>query len=313
MKKNLVSFSRSIVLFFRRTAVQKVTKVLSSILKYTFFAFVLILLYLPIMVIAIQSVNDSSQFYNFTGFTFQWWINVFTLNLSGELLVAIKTTLIVALVATLISTVLGTIISIGIHSLAKKKRQAMVLLNQVPILNADIITGLSLMVVFKLVMTLIPNIFGLGTLILAHVFFCMPYVILSVLPKLSELDENLYDAALDLGCHPASGIVKVIVPSISSGIFSGMLIAFTMSIDDFLISFFNTGDNGGLFDLGSNNLSTYIYGSYNRTGFDLSVYAYSTLLSLLVFIALAAVYIKSSVKKAKAEHKFSKSIKEPKI
>jgi spermidine/putrescine transport system permease protein len=105
----------------------------------------------------------------------------------------------------------------------------------------------------------------------------------------------------------------VIVPSISSGIFSGMLIAFTMSIDDFLISFFNTGDNGGLFDLGSNNLSTYIYGSYNRTGFDLSVYAYSTLLSLLVFVALAAVYIRSSVKKAKAEHRFPKRIKEQKI
>jgi spermidine/putrescine transport system permease protein len=296
IKNKMKSFSRAIVLFFRKKTVAKTTHMLGSILKYSFFVLVLLILYLPIVIIAIQSVNDSRQFYGFTGFTLQWWQNVLTLNMSEELMTAIATTLVVAFVATLIATVLGTIIAIGIHSLPKKKRQTMILFNQVPILNADIITGLSLMFIFKLIMNLIPGIFGLGSMIIAHVFFCMPYVILSVLPKLSELDENLYDAALDLGCKPAAGIAKVIIPAISAGIFTGMLIAFTMSIDDFLISFFNTGDNGGAFALGTNNISTYIYGSVNRIMAP-EVYAYNTLLSLGVFIALAVVYIRSSIKK----------------
>lgn len=292
MMSKIDSVFRPVVLFFRRPGVAKTMQVLGSILKYTFFVFVLILLYLPIGVIAIQSVNNSRQFYGFTGFTLEWWGNVLAFDLSTELQNAIVTTLLVAVVATLLSTVFGTIIAIGIHSLAKKKRRAMVLINQIPILNADIVTGLSLMFVFKILMNLFPDFFGLPTMILAHVFFCMPYVILSILPKLSELDENLYDAALDLGCHPASGIVKVIVPAVSSGIFTGMLIAFTMSIDDFLISFFNTGGIG----LGSNNLSTYINGSVLHI-MDTEVYAFSTILSFSVFVVLAVIYIRSSIKK----------------
>ncbi|OHE42250.1 MAG: hypothetical protein A2Y16_03730 [Tenericutes bacterium GWF2_57_13] len=249
------------------------------------------LMYLPIIVIAIQSFNESTGLiYQFTGFTFDHWKNVLTFNLDSSLMKAISTTLLVALLATGISTVLGTIIAIGIHSLPQKKRQGMVFLNQVPILNADIITGISLMFVFKIVAEVIPGVFGIPSLLIAHVFFCIPYVVLSVLPKLAELDDNLYDAALDLYCKPAVGITKVIIPAIMPGILTGMLIAFTMSIDDFLISFFNAGQ--------VNNLSIYIYGGYNRR-LAPEVYAYNTILSTVIIVALIAMYVSSSLKKRK--------------
>jgi len=200
------------------------------------------------------------------------------------------------------ATVAGTIFAIGIHSLSRKKRQGMVILNQVPILNADIITGISMMMVFRLLMNLIPDLFQFGfvTLVIAHIFFCIPYVVLSVLPKLSELDDNLYDAALDLGCTPAGGIVKVIVPAISSGILSGMLIAFTMSIDDYLISLFNAGQRG----IGGDNLSMYVYNAANRI-IEHEVYAFSSILSSGVFILLLAIYIHSALKKKSAERQKS--------
>lgn len=307
MKAKAVSFSRSVVLFFRRPKVEKAMGILASVVKYAFFVFVLLCLYIPIIIITIQSFNKTPQITAFAGFTWQYWENVLTWNIpSSAVETAILTTLVVASLSTLISTVLGTIVAIGIHSLSKKKRQGMVLLNQVPILNADIITGLSVLMVFNLVLNLFPDLFefGLGTLVIAHVFFCIPYVVLSVLPKLNELDDNLYDAALDLGCKPGKAIVKVIVPAISSGILSGMLIAFTMSIDDYLISLFNDGQRG----IGSENLSIYIYNAANRI-IEREVYAFSAILSLTVFLALMAVYIRSTVKKRRADHLVSKKQK----
>ncbi len=281
-----------ITLFFRRPDVEKVVGSIANLLKYAFFAFFMLLMYLPIFVIAIQSFNQSTGLiYQFNGFTFEHWMNVLTFDLDSSLAKAITTTLLVAVLATAISTVLGTLVAIGIHSLPKKKRQGMVFLNQVPILNADIITGISLMFVFKIVAELIPGVFGIPSLLVAHVFFCMPYVVLSILPKLAELDENLYDAALDLYCKPSAGIVKVIIPAIMPGILTGMLIAFTMSIDDFLISFFNAGQ--------VNNLSIYIYGGYNRR-LAPEVYAYNTILSTVIILGLVAMYVVSAAKKRAA-------------
>ncbi len=268
---------RDITLFFRKPIPKKILQTSISVLKYSFFVFVIFLLYLPIIIIAIQSVNESDSFYNFTTFSWKWYVELFQeLNLAdpGILGAAIQRTLFVAFLSTIISTILGTIFAIGIHSLTKKARQTMVFLNQVPILNADIVTGISLMLIFKLITFVLPNIFGLPTLLLAHIFFSIPYVVLSVLPKLAELDENLYDAALDLGCKPFQGMVKVIVPAIASGIFTGMLIAFTMSIDDFVISYFTTGN-------GFDNVSIWVYASIGRR-MSPSVYAYNTLLSTVV-------------------------------
>lgn len=294
MTSKVLSFSRKIVLFFRRPKVDKVVKTGGSVLKWTFFVLVIFMLYFPIIIIALQSFNNSQSMYDFTTFTFKWYGLIFS---ERSLSQAILNSLLVAVLATAISTVLGTIFAIGIHSLTKKKRQRMVLLNQVPILNADIVTGISLMLVFKVLMMVFPTIFGLTTMLLAHVFFCLPYVILSVLPKLSELDPNLYDAALDLGCKPAKGIVRVILPAISSGIFTGMLMAFTMSIDDFVISYFNTGQ-------GFENVSIWIYASIGRQ-MSPSVYAYNTAFSFLMILVLVMISVRGSIKKRRSITKFN--------
>ncbi len=294
MKERAVSFSRKVTLFFRRPKVEKTVDILGSILKYAFFAFVMMCLYLPIFLIAVQSFNKSNELTAFSGFTWQYWVNVLTFQVpSVKVEKAILTTLVVAVSATLLATILGTVVAIGIHALTKKRRQAMVIINQIPILNADIITGLSLAMIFKIFVDAMPDFFsfGLGTLIFAHVFFCIPYVVLSVLPKLGELDENLYEAALDLGCKPSAAIGRVIVPAIAPGILSGMLIAFTMSIDDYLISLFNKGQRG----IGAENLSIYVYNAANRT-IEHEVYAFSSILSITVFVVLIAVYVKSLLK-----------------
>jgi spermidine/putrescine transport system permease protein len=252
MKSTFSRLSRQITLFFRRPKVDKVVKVFSAIFKNGFFFLMMFLLYMPIIVIAIQSLNDSMNVNRFEGWTLRWYLEMFE---DAELMVAISNTLVTAFLSTLIATVFGTMFAIGIHSLNKKARSRMVFLNQIPILNADVVTGLSLMLIFKVLMNVFPDIFvpfpanalffGVSiTVLLAHVYFSLPYVVLSVLPKLSEIDPNLYDAALDLGSKPFDAVMRVIVPAIKAGIFTGMLMAFTMSIDDFVITFFVTGPGG---------------------------------------------------------------------
>jgi len=298
------AFFRKITLFLRKPVPRKIIKVASVIVKYLFFLFVIFILYLPIIIIAIQSFNQSESMYDFTNFSFKWYVDLIdelSLLNPGILGAAIQRTLLVAFLSTIISTIFGTFFAIGIHSLAKKARQRMVFLNQVPILNADIVTGISLMLIFRLFMIVFPTIFGFPTLLLAHIFFSIPYVVLSVLPKLAELDENLYDAALDLGCKPFKGMTKVIIPAISSGIFTGMLIAFTMSIDDFVISYFTTGN-------GFDNVSIWVYASIGRR-MTPAVYAYNTLLSMTVVVGLIGIYIFSAIKKKRNTSIKNKTIK----
>lgn len=240
---------------------------------------IILALYFPIFIIAVQSVNAGSGLSVFTTFTFDHYIHMFS---EGMFSNVVKNTLIVTLISTAISTVAGTLIAIGINSLPQKKRQKIILLNNIPLLNADIVTGISLMLVFSLLLPIFPYIFGLPTMILAHTFFTLPYVILSVLPKLKEMDPNMMDAATDLGVKPYKALVKVIVPAIKSGIFAGMLLAFTMSIDDFAISYFTTGN-------GFDNLSIWIYGSYGRKNLNPSVYAFSTSLTLITLFILLTI------------------------
>jgi len=246
-------------------------KPILKILAISFAILMIFMLYLPIIVIAIESVNSSVITSKFDSFTLSWYTNIFN---ESELLNAIKNTFIVSLIATSLATVLGTLFAIGIDKLPKKMKSKIVFLNNVPILNADIVTGFSLMLMFRFLMLLFPNIFGLTTLVLAHLFFTLPYVILSVLPKLKELDPNFIDAAMDLGIKPYKAIYLIVIPAIKAGILSGMLLALTMSIDDFVISFFNTG-------AGFDNLSIWIYGVLGRRNLTPSVYAFSTLLTLL--------------------------------
>ena len=218
----------------------RVKKISSILLKVVFIGIAVILIYMPIVVIALQSFNGSKNNEIFTEFSSKWYGGLFypegflegnDVQNASDLQEAIVNTLMVTTLSTIISTILGVIFAIGIHSLSRKKRQRMILLNNVPIINADIVTGVTLMIVFSIIFSEL----GFTSLLLSHIFFCIPYVVLSVLPKLSEIDNNLYDAAVDLGCNSVKAIWKVILPAIKSGIIMGMLLAFTMSIDDFTI------------------------------------------------------------------------------
>jgi spermidine/putrescine transport system permease protein len=213
-----------------------------------------------------------------------------------ELMQAIRNTFLVSSIATVLATFLGTFFAVGLYALSKKVRVIWMLLNNVPILNADIVTGFSLMLMFRLLMVVFPNIFGLFTLVMAHLFFTIPYVILSVMPKLKETDPNLMDAAMDLGIKPYKALIKVVIPAIKAGIFSGMLLALTMSIDDFAISYFNTG-------AGFDNLSIWIYAVIGRRNLTPSVYAFSTLLTMFTLVGLLTYQFLQKQKKGKKNEK----------
>ena len=264
-------------------------KTLFNIFNKIMVVVVILMLYLSIIIIAIQSVNSSVDIMVFNRFTLKWYKEIFY---HKALMEAISNTFIISISATILSTIFGTLIAVGINSLPNEKRQKLILFNNIPLLNADIVTGISLMVVFSLLLPIFPYIFGFPTLLLAHLFFTLPYVILSVLPKLKEIDPNMMDAATDLGVKPFKALRKVIIPAIKSGIFSGMLFAFTMSFDDFVISYFTTGN-------GFDNLSIWIYSSYGRKSLTPAVYAFSTLLTILTLIILGLIYVINKKKAVK--------------
>ena len=194
------------------------------------------------------------------------------------MLESIYYTIVVAVLATIISTVVGTIASIGLSKSRKVIKEVVTQVNNLPMLNPDIVTAIGLMLFFSTLN--IPT--GFGTLLLAHIIFCIPYVMLSIMPKLRQLDDNIAEAALDLGCTPFQALYKVIIPQITPGIVSGALIAFTMSFDDFVISYFVTGP-------GINNISTYVYSSVKRI--NPSVNALSSLIVFAITIVLILVNV----------------------
>jgi len=242
------------------------------LLSITIFAYSII--YFPIAYIMYLSFNESEKYYRFTQFGIKWYVEIFK---QSTLITAIENTLLVAVISTILATIIGTLTAIGINALRKKYRVRLMILNNVPVINPDIVTGISLM----LVLSLLPISFGMPTMLLAHIFFSIPFVVLSVLPKLKELDVNLFDAALDLGCTRFGAIIKVILPSIKTSIVAGALIAFTMSIDDFVISYFTTGN-------GFNNVSLWIYSRIGRRSFSPAVYAYNT---LIIFITITGLIV----------------------
>ncbi|MDL2211708.1 ABC transporter permease [Erysipelotrichaceae bacterium OttesenSCG-928-M19] len=239
----------------------------------------LAVLYIPILIICFLSFNDSLRPYEFSGFTLKWYSEIFA---EKTLYEAIINSWIIALFATAISTICGTFIAIRISKLKQKHRQTVMFLNNLPIVNADIVTGISLMIIFSI----LGLHFGKYTMLLAHIFFCIPFVVLSVLPRLKMMDENSYDAARDLGCTHLQAVFKVIIPAIKVGIISGALIAFTMSIDDFIISYYTTGD-------GFSNFSTWIYSRLNRRSFSPAAYAYNTIITFGLLIILIYINLNS--------------------
>ena len=220
---------------------------------------------------------------NWTGFSLELYKNVFGGGLNSSLMKAIQNTLSIGILAALLSTMLGTVSAIGIHNLYGRKRKVMTFLNDIPMLNPDIITGISLFILFIAV----GVSQGYTTILIAHVSFCTPYVILSILPKLRQLPANTYEAALDLGATPSQAMRKIIIPQIKPGIISGFILAFTLSIDDFAVTLFTKG-NGGI-----ETLSTYIYADARKGGLTPEIRPIMTLIFITVLILLIIINIRS--------------------
>ena len=231
--------------------------------------------YLPILYIIVFSFNDSRSLTKFSGFSLRWYEKMFA---DSTMMEAVLYTVIIAVIATVVATVVGTITAIGLSKSRKVVQKMVERINDLPVMNPDIVTAISLLMFFS-VLTVKK---GFGTLLIAHIMFCVPYVMLSVTPKLRSLDPNLIDAAMDLGATPFQALTKVIVPQIKPGIISGALIAFTMSFDDFVISYFTTGN-------GVNNISILVYTMSKRV--NPSINALSTIVILLITLVLGVVNI----------------------
>ena len=250
-------------------------------IKRFYLAIIFIFLYAPIVTLMVFSFNNSKSMGKWSGFTFKWYGELLH---NDTLMEALYYTILIALIASIVATIVGTITAIGIHNMKKKRRALLLSINNLPIINPDIVTGVALMCLF----IFLKFDFGFKTMLLAHISFDIPYVILSVLPKLMQLPDNTIEAAMDLGATPWYALRKVIIPQIKPGIFAGFLMAFTMSIDDFVISFFTTGP-------GVTNLSIEIY-SMARRGIKPEINALSTLMFVTVLALLLIVN-----KKKKAE------------
>ncbi|MBQ5778029.1 MAG: ABC transporter permease [Oscillospiraceae bacterium] len=240
---------------------------------------VLLFLYAPIVVLMVYSFNASKSRAVWQGFTFDWYIQLFS---NEAIMSALYTTLICGILAAFVSTVIGSSAAYGLGR-GRMAGSALVLsVAYIPMLNAEIVTGVSLMLLF----TLLGLDLGFLTMLIAHITFCIPYVILAVLPKVRQLDWSLYDAAQDLGCTPWASFWKVVFPELLPGIATGFLLALTMSIDDFIISFFTTGN-------GVSNLSISIYTMAKR-GIKPEINALSTIMFVVIFIILVIANIGSA-------------------
>ena len=235
----------------------------------------IIFFYLPILYMIIFSFNSGKSLTAFTGFSLRWYQHMME---SGDMMEALYTTFSVALLATAVSTVVGTITAIGLSKSRKVVRDLVVQVNNLPLMNPEIVTAIGFMLLF--ITFRVEK--GYLTMLLAHIAFCIPYVMLSVMPKIRSLDPNLADAAMDLGATPWQALTKVIVPQITPGIISGALIAFTMSVDDFIISYFVTGR-------GVKNLSIVVYTMSKRV--NPSINAVSTLVVVIITIALVLLQV----------------------
>lgn len=235
----------------------------------------IIFFYLPIAYMIIFSFNDGKSLTSFTGFSMRWYLHMLD---SSDMMEALSTTFSVAILATIISTIAGTIAAIGLSKSKKVIRHLMEQVNNLPVMNPEIVTAIGFMLLF--ITFRIEK--GYVTMLLAHIAFCIPYVMLSVMPKIRSLDPNLADAAMDLGATPWQALTKVIVPQITPGIVSGALIAFTMSVDDFIISYFVTGR-------GVKNLSIMVYTMSKRV--NPSINAISTLVVVIITILLVVINV----------------------
>ena len=253
-------------------------------LETLYMAIIFIFLYAPIGTLIVLSFNSSKSRSKWGGFTLEWYQKMFD---SSTIMSALQNTLTIAFLSALIATVIGVLVCIGINSLRKWQKNTILALNNIPMLNADIVTGLSLMLMF----VFFGVSLGYNTILLAHITFNIPYVILSVMPKMKQTNMSAYEAAQDLGANPIYAFFKVVFPDLVPGIISGFLLAFSMSLDDFIITHFTKG-------AGINTLSTLIYSEVRR-GIQPTIYALSTLIFVTVLILLLLVnFLPAKMEKA---------------
>lgn len=259
---------------------------LRRLLSQSYLWLLLVVLYAPILLIIIFSFTKSKVFGNWTGFTFALYENLFTgydrvaqVHVDPNLYHSIFYTVIIALIAATIATLLGTLAAIGIYNMRQRDRKAIQFMNSIPMINPDILTGISLFLLF----VFLGISRGLTTVIIAHVVFCTPYVVLSVMPRLTKMNPNIYEAALDLGATPFQALRKVMIPELWPGMLSGFILSITLSIDDFGVTFFTKG-SGGL-----NTLSTFIYADARKGGLTPELRPLFSLIFLTMFILLIII------------------------
>lgn len=259
---------------------------MNKALKRLYVILIFVFMYAPIVVLMIYSFNNSSSgaWAQWKGFTFKWYEKLFQ---DAQIMKALQTTLFVAVVSAIVSTAIGTLGAIGIHNMGRRARNIVMNVTYLPVLSSEIVMGISLMILF--VFLRVP--LGRYSLLLAHITFCLPYVIISVLPKLAQMDKNMYEAALDLGAGPLVAYRKVILPEIMPGIVNGFLLAITLSIDDFVVSFFTAG-------AGATNLSIYIYSAVSKR-YNPAINALSTIMFVVIFLLLVIVNFRTGRKEKK--------------
>jgi len=248
-------------------------------LKRIYLIIIFVFLYAPVLTLIVFSFNDSKSRGHWGGFTLKWYGQLFK---DRQVMSSLYNTIIIALLSALVATIAGTAAAVGIHSMKKVLKSFVMNLTYLPVVNPDIVTGISLMILF----VFIKLDLGFTTLLLAHITFNIPYVVLSVLPKLKQLNKHMYEAALDLGAKPLYAFFRVILPEIMPGVVTGFLLAFTLSLDDFIISFFTTGS-------GVSTLSITIY-SMARLGVSPKINALSALMFIVVLVLLLIVNKRSA-------------------
>ena len=260
-----------------------------SILSKLYLLLVMLFLYVPIFVLIVFSFNTTKSHSHMSGFTFDWYIKLVHNKL---ILRSLLNTIIVAITASVCATILGTAAAVGINSMKKLPKAATLNVNNIPIINPEIVTGVSMMLLFVFFAARMNFEFGFVTLIIAHITFNVPYVILNIMPKFRQMNPNIYEAAQDLGCSPTQAFFKVILPEIMPGILSGFIMSFTFSLDDFVISYFTNGSQ-------AQTLPITIY-SMTRRKVSPEINALSTIIFLVVIVILVSKNIyerKSAAKK----------------
>ena len=260
--------------------------ILKKTISYTYVVLIMALLYAPILLIIVFSFSGNARFSFSQGFTLASYKEIFSSDSFDGLMSALKNTVVIAVISSVCSTILGSISAIGIHSLRKKMRTVVSAVNQIPIINSEIVVAVSLMIFFSTFA--FPQ--GYVRLILSHISFCTPYVVLSVLPLLQRMDKNIYEAALDLGSTPTKALFKVLLPNLVPGIVSGFIMAFTLSLDDFIITQINKGAGTGI-----ETLSTYIYEDARVK----SISPYWFAVFSIIFVVVISLLLLANIRKLK--------------